>query len=150
MCALAKDLFSNVQLFVGVKKWKQEYNNQILKNEDLEELKKSIENFVQDIDEKRQEARDKAEEDAEADDDGWVTVSNKSKKKSTLGAGKSDKVKARLKAREAKKRKNRELRNFYKVQVKEGKLQKLQELRDKFESDKEKQRKLISERKFKA
>ena len=66
-----------------------------------------------------------------------------------MGAGKSDKVKARLKAREAKKRKNRELRNFYKVQVKEGKLQKLQELRDKFESDKEKQRKLISERKFK-
>ena len=53
-----------------------------------------------------------------------------------------------MKARAAKKQKNKELRNFYKFQMKETKLKKLQELRDKFEADKEKQRKLIAERKF--
>ena len=68
---------------------------------------------------------------------------------STLGAGRSEKVKARLKAREAKKRKNRELRNFYKFQLKETKLKKLSDLREKFEADKERQRKMIADRKFK-
>ena len=68
---------------------------------------------------------------------------------STLGAGRSEKVKARLKAREAKKRKNRELRNFYKFQLKETKFKKLSDLREKFEADKERQRKMIADRKFK-
>ena len=68
---------------------------------------------------------------------------------STLGAGRSEKVKARLKAREAKKRKNRELRNFYKFQLKETKLKKLSDLREKFEADKDRQRKMIADRKFK-
>ena len=78
-----------------------------------------------------------------------MTISRKSKKKSTLGAGRSEKVKARLKAREAKKKKNRELRNFYKFQLKETKLKKLSDLREKFEADKERQRKMIADRKFK-
>ena len=112
-------------------------------------MKKSIEVFVRETDEKREEAKNKAEEDAEADNQGWVTVSSKSRKKSTLGAGKSEKVKARMKARDAKRRKNRELRNFYKFQIKDTKLKKLQDLRDRFEADQEKQKKLISERKFK-
>eukprot|EP00093_Oithona_nana_P008782 08782.XXX_378949_378047_1 [CDS] Oithona nana genome sequencing. len=136
-------------VLTGAKKWKREYNEQIVMPGKIDELKNAIETFVQQIDDKREEARNKAEEEAEADDDGWVTVSTKSKKRSTIGAGKSDKVKARLKAKEAKKRKNKELRNFYKFQVKEGKLEKLQELRDKFEGAKEKQRKMITERRFK-
>ena len=110
---------------------------------------KAIEEFVQEVDERREEAKNKAEEEAEPDDDGWVTISRKSKKKSTLGAGRSEKVKARLKAREAKKRKNRELRSFYKFQLKETKLKKLSDLREKFEADKERQRKMIADRKFK-
>jgi len=137
-------------VLTGAKKWKREYNEQIVMPGKIDELKNAIETFVQQIDDKREEARNKAEEEAEADDEGWVTVSTKSKKRSTIGAGKSDKVKARLKAKEAKKRKNKELRNFYKFQVKEGKLEKLQELRDKFEGAKEKQRKMITERRFKA
>merc|ERR1712029_129052 len=132
-------------VLTGVKKWKRDYNEQIVMPSKIDELKSAIETFVQQIDDKREEARNKAE----ADDDGWVTVSTKSKKRSTIGAGKSDKVKARLKAKEAKKRKNKELRNFYKFQVKEGKLEKLKELRDKFEGAKEKQRKMITERRFK-
>lgn len=134
--------------FLGIRKWKRQYNDNLIADSEIEALKKSIEEFVQATDNKREEAKLKAEEEAEPDDDGWVTISKKSRKKSTLGAGKSDKVKARLKAREAKKKKNRELRSFYKFQLKETKLKRLQELRDKFEADKEKQKKLISERKF--
>ena len=100
------------------------------------------------MDDKREDAKSKAEEEAEPDDEGWVTISRNSKKKSTIGAGRSEKVKARLKAREAKKRKNRELRNFYKFQLKETKLKKLSDLREKFEVDKERQRKMIADRKF--
>ena len=100
------------------------------------------------MDEKREDVKSKAEEEAEPDDEGWVTISRNSKKKSTIGAGRSEKVKARLKAREAKKRKNRELRNFYKFQLKETKLKKLSDLREKFEVDKERQRKMIADRKF--
>merc|ERR1712001_171026 len=132
----------------GIRKWKRMHNNGIIPDEDLETLKKSIEDFVHEMDGKREETKSKAEEEAEPDDDGWVTISRKSKKKSTLGAGRSEKVKARLKAREAKKRKNRELRNFYKFQLKETKLKKLSDLREKFEVDKERQRKMIADRKF--
>ena len=78
-----------------------------------------------------------------------LTLKNITYYYSTLGAGRSEKVKARLKAREAKKRKNRELRNFYKFQLKETKLKKLSDLREKFEADKERQRKMIADRKFK-
>ena len=53
-----------------------------------------------------------------------------------------------MQARAAKRQKNKELRNFYKHASKENKLVKLQELRDKFEADKEKQKKLIADRKF--
>lgn len=132
----------------GVKKWKREYNQGLIKQDQLEDLKKAIEKYVHESDERKEEAKSKAEDEAEPDDDGWVTISRQSRKKSTLGAGKSDKVKARLKAKEARKKKNRDLRNFYKFQLKETKLSKLQELRDKFEADKEKQKKLIAERKF--
>ena len=136
-------------VFTGVRKWKRAHNNAIIPDSDIDDLKTSIEEFVREVDEKREEAKNKAEEEAEPDDDGWVTISRKSKKKSTLGAGRSEKVKARLKAREAKKRKNRELRNFYKFQLKETKLKKLSDLREKFEADKERQRKMIADRKFK-
>ena len=61
------------------------HNNGIIPDEDLETLKKSIEDFVHEMDEKREETKSKAEEEAEPDDDGWVTISRKSKKKSTLG-----------------------------------------------------------------
>ena len=135
--------------FTGVRKWKRAHNNAIIPDSDIDDLKTSIEEFVREVDEKREEAKNKAEEEAEPDDDGWVTISRKSKKKSTLGAGRSEKVKARLKAREAKKRKNRELRSFYKFQLKETKLKKLSDLREKFEADKERQRKMIADRKFK-
>jgi len=135
-------------IVTGIKKWKREYNQSIIPKSEFDNLKTSIEDFVRATDTKRQETKDKAEEEAEPDDDGWVTVSKKSRKKSTLGAGKSEKVRARMKAREAKRKKNKELRNFYKFQAKETKLVKLQELRDKFEADKEKQKKLIAERKF--
>merc|ERR1719219_2658903 len=92
-------------IVTGVKKWKREYNKSVIPESEIEKLKTSIEEFVHETDTKREETKNKAEEEAEPDDDGWVTVSKKSRKKSTLGAGKSEKIKARMKARAAKKQK---------------------------------------------
>lgn len=131
-----------------MRKWKRDYNNAILPDDQVEELKRAIESYVHETDTMREDAQLKAEEEAEPDEDGWVTISRKSKKKSTIGAGKSEKVKARLKAKDTKKRKNKELRNFYKFQLKEGKLKKLHDLKEKFEVDKERQRKMVADRKF--
>ena len=60
-----------------------------------------------------------------------------------------EKAQAKVKAREQRKRKRKELENFYKFQVKESKLQKLDDLRSKFEQDKKRQTQMKMDRKFK-
>jgi ribosomal RNA-processing protein 7 len=55
----------------------------------------------------------------------------------------------RLKLIAEKKRKRKELDNFYKFQMRDAKLQRIEDLKSKFEGDKEKQLKMKQERKFK-
>ena len=82
----------------------------------------------------------------EADEDGWTTVTRQNSRKPV---GKSSvKAQAKVKAREAKKRKRKELENFYRSQMKEKKLQRMDELREKFEKDKQRQLQMKMERKF--
>jgi ribosomal RNA-processing protein 7 len=47
------------------------------------------------------------------------------------------------------KRKSKELANFYKFQMKEEKLKRIDDLKSKFEADKQKQLKMKQDRKFK-
>ncbi len=137
-------------IVTGLKKWKREFKSRILPDSKVDDLKAEIDTYIKNMDEKADEVKRKAEEEAEPDDDGWVTISRKSKKKSTIGAGRSEKVRARMKAREAKKKRNLELRKFYKFQLKETKLKKLDELRERFQAHRKVQEKTMpSDRKFK-
>nr|ACO11268.1 Gastric cancer antigen Zg14 homolog [Caligus rogercresseyi] len=123
---------------VGMEEWKRRYNESILADPEGTEL--AIKKWVAHYD-KAQSAPPPAEE----DEDGWVTVSRTSSKKPVVSKNASTKIKAR----EQRKRKRKELENFYKFQVKESKIKKLEELRTKFEADKQKQILLKGERKFK-
>lgn len=118
----------------GIEKWRQQYNQSICL--DTEKLSKLIEESVAKIDQKKAEEERKAVE-GEEDEDGWVTV-NRHNTKAPLGK-RSDKAQARIKAKEAKKRKRKELQNFYRHQLTEKKLKRMEELKEKFELDKKKQ-----------
>ena len=76
----------------------------------------------------------------EADDEGWIAV-KPSKKTRKLDAGLKDEArrgKGNTRSRGAKKTKDKTLQNFYRFQLREGKESELQELRRKFEADKQK------------
>lgn len=131
---------------VGVAAFQAQYNASVCA--DVDSLMLRIEEGVANLDKRREAEKTRAEEEFEAgDDDGWVTVSRHTTKRSVGHA--SAKAQAKVKAREAKKRKRKELENFYKHQMKEKKLKRLSELKEKFEKDKEKQLQMRVDRKFK-
>ena len=76
----------------------------------------------------------------EADDEGWIAV-KPSKKARKVDAGLKDDAKrgkGSTRSRGAKKNKDKTLQNFYRFQLREGKETELQELRRKFEADRQK------------
>ena len=88
----------------------------------------------------------KADEEAEADDEGWVTVSRHASNIRKPVGNITAKGQAKVKAREVKRRKKMELMNFYKFQMKDEKLDRIKDLKEKFEADKEKQLKMQQDR----
>lgn len=134
-------------IVTGVLKWKREYNAAILTDGNVDALKEEIKAFTDDFDKAKDAVVARAEEEAEPDEDGWVTVSRHTSKKPV--GGRSEKAQARLKLIAEKKRKRKELDNFYKFQMRDAKLQRIEELKNKFESDKQKQLKMKQDRKFK-
>jgi len=132
----------------GLKKWKREYNARLLHAKpDLDNLAENIKAFVAQMDAAREAAKAKAAAEAEPDEGGWVTVSRHSgkAKRKPLGLG-TKTGQAKIKARDAKRRKRKEMLDFYKFQTKEEKLDRLKELKSKFEEDKQKQIKLKQDR----
>jgi len=131
-------------IIVGVKRWAMEYN-ELWRKED--EVKESIESFMLEHDKKVAEEKKAGEEMGEPDEDGWVTVSRQDKKKPAAAVVKKEEDRGRGKKNRRKKKKL-VLQNFYSHQIKEDKLDRIQELRKKFEEDKLKIAKMKSERKF--
>ena len=80
------------------------------------------------------------------DDDGWITVSRHTSKKGKPLGNLSAKGQAKIKAKDVKRRKRKELMNFYKFQTREKKLDRLNELKERFEADKLKQAKMKQDR----
>jgi ribosomal RNA-processing protein 7 len=134
-------------IVTGVLKWKREYNESILKDCDVDLLKEEIKEFTDEFDRAKDAVVTQAEEEAEQDDDGWVTISRHTSKKPV--GGRSEKAQARLKIIAEKKRKRKELDNFYKFQMRDAKLARIDDLKNRFESDKQKQIKMKQDRKFK-
>ncbi|TRY71107.1 hypothetical protein TCAL_13683 [Tigriopus californicus] len=130
---------------VGVAKWRAGYNDSLLK--DTTAAMKAIEEGVAALDAAQAAEVSQGQAMAEADEDGWITVSRHGHRK-PVGLN-TDKAQKKVMAREAKKRKRKELENFYKFQVKESKLRRLDDLREKFRDDKRKQSAMKVQRKFK-
>jgi len=131
----------------GLKKWKREYNSMVLcRKLDLDNLAENVKTYVDQMDKAREELRRKAAQEAEPDDEGWVTVSRHSgKSRKPLGQS-TKKGQAKIKARDARRKKRKELLDFYKFQTKEEKIDRLNELKEKFEVDRQKQLKMKQER----
>ncbi|XP_072040352.1 ribosomal RNA-processing protein 7 homolog A-like [Amphiura filiformis] len=133
-------------LEAGYKKWCTEYKSE---RPNLKDLQKEIDEFMQTYDQKVSEDIQKAkEEEGTPDDEGWITVTRKGSKKQKPVARKEH-IEKQLKAKEKKKREDKELVNFYTFQVRETKREHIAELRRKFEEDKHRIAQLRAARKFK-
>jgi len=130
---------------VGLRRWISDYSSSIIT--DWNHFQKDLDDYMIEYDAKKEEEIAELKEMGEvADDDGWVTVTSKSKK----GAKKpknNETAKSRAKAKAIGQKK--ELLNFYKFQKKEKKEDLIQNLREKFEEDKKRVSLMRAERKFK-
>jgi len=130
------------QPLVGLRRWISDYSSRIIT--DWDDFQREIDDYMIEYDEKKEAESARLKEMSEvADDDGWVTVTSKSKK----GARKPNDKRAKVKAKAIGKKK--ELLNFYKFQKKEKKEDLIQSLREKFEEDKKRVASMRTERKFK-
>jgi len=136
---------------IGLRKWKHEYNQTVIPNNEAKQrLKDAIEGYIRQHDrlkeEEKERAKDMMESQEAGDDDGWVTVSRHTSKKGKSLGNLSVKGQAKIKAKDAKRRHKKELLNFYKFQTREKKIDRLNELKERFEADKIKQAKMKQDR----
>jgi len=133
----------------GMRRWISDYTASIIT--DWDHFQKDLDDYMIQYDAKKADEDAKLKETSEeADEDGWVTVTSKSKKSARKpnknnNNNNSDRSRAKAKAVG----KNKELLNFYKFQKKEKKEDLIQNLRDKFEEDKKRVASMKAERKFK-
>ena len=131
-------------ILTGVRKWNAEYNESWVEKS---QIKERVESYMAEYDKTVAESKEREEELNEPDDEGWITVTKVDKKKATRrterrtedgGVGKKNR----------RKKKKLVLKSFYSHQIREEKMNQVQELRKKFEQDKLKIAKMKSERKF--
>lgn len=128
----------------GLAKWCSEY---AANRPNPQKLQKEVDNFMLNYDkEKKKEEEEAKEKEGVADEDGWITVTKKTKKKVVQ---RTEQKQEWLKAKEAKKAKQREHVNFYAFQMKQSKRDYIADLRRKFEEDKQKIAAMKAARRFK-
>ncbi|XP_050436866.1 ribosomal RNA-processing protein 7 homolog A [Adelges cooleyi] len=126
-----------------VKRWCVNYNDNII---NPVEVQSEIDSYMVDYDEKS-EIRIQAEKEAEEEDnEGWKTVTKRGR---NPGFARKETITKNILKREAKKKMKKTLKNFYRFQIKESKINQLMELRNKFDNDKTKIDLLKQSRKFK-
>ncbi|XP_022129678.2 ribosomal RNA-processing protein 7 homolog A [Pieris rapae] len=133
----------NANIFLGIKKFIHEYNESVLKPM---ELKNRIEIFMKRCDEKNRKEIDKEKQLEQEDDEGWITVTKRSKIQSFA---RTEKVEHKIMAKENKSKKKKELTNFYSFQIRESKMKHIVSLRQKFDEDKKKIAQIKQSRRFK-
>lgn len=116
----------------GLQKWCEEYAKE---RRSLSSLEALVEQVVKRYELKKKEDKDERTKTGEPDEEGWVTVT----RKRALPVGRQEK----------KKRKKKELLNFYNFQQRETQRQRIAELRKKFEEDKRRVEQMREKRKFK-
>ncbi|XP_045214166.1 ribosomal RNA-processing protein 7 homolog A-like [Mercenaria mercenaria] len=127
----------------GLSKWVRQYREDVV---DTEALQSEIDKYMEEYDEKIQKEIEEAKaNEGIADDDGWVTVTKYGKNK---GAPRTEAHEKALTRKEKKRRKDKELLNFYSFQMRETKREQIANLRKKFEEDKQRIALMKASRKF--
>ncbi|CAL9693633.1 unnamed protein product [Knipowitschia caucasica] len=131
----------------GIQKWIQNYKKSQIQPD---KLKGIVDSFMEDYDKRKEEEAEKRrieEEQQQDDEDGWVKVTKGHK--GAKARPHSEKANQRTLAKEIRKKKRKELMNFYTWQHRNTQKEHIAELRKKFEEDKQKIALLRAQRKFK-
>ncbi|KAG9468673.1 hypothetical protein GDO78_022191 [Eleutherodactylus coqui] len=127
----------------GIHKWIEDYENSFT---DVAALQAEIDQYMQNYDKKVTKEEEKAKEnEGVPDEEGWITVTRKGRRP---GLARTEAINLRLTKKEAKKRAQKELLNFYAWQHHNKKKEHLAELRKKFEEDKQKIALMRTQRRF--
>ncbi|XP_011265127.1 ribosomal RNA-processing protein 7 homolog A [Camponotus floridanus] len=126
----------------GLRKWCKKYNDSLY-NENV--TKKQAEEYLTLYD---NEIKNRIEQIAEEDDDGWVTIAG-GKKRGQFAPSRKESTIGKVQEKEEQRKKKKQLLNFYTFQIRETKKQQLAELRKKFELDKQRLQELKLKRTFK-
>ncbi|KAL4658024.1 Gastric cancer antigen Zg14-like [Arapaima gigas] len=129
---------------VGIQKWMQQYKQSLVNQE---ELQAAVDSFMQEYDKKKEEESEQQKEaEEEEDEDGWVKVTRGGRGRKARPH--SEMANQRALQKEAKKRKRKELLNFYVWQHRHRQREHIADLRKKFEEDKQRIALLRAQRKF--
>ncbi|XP_056144297.1 ribosomal RNA-processing protein 7 homolog A [Lampris incognitus] len=130
----------------GVQKWIQQYRETFVQPEKLQE---TVDSFMQQYDKRKEEEAERQKEEAEKqreDEEGWVKV--KRGNKAVKARPHTEAANQKALQREIRKKKRKELMNFYTWQHKNTQKEHIAELRKKFEEDKQRIALLRAQRKF--
>ncbi|XP_041813243.1 ribosomal RNA-processing protein 7 homolog A [Chelmon rostratus] len=130
----------------GVQKWIQTYKESFIQPDKLQEI---VDTFMEDYDKRREEEAERQRKEAEQqqeDEEGWVKVTRGPK--GTKARPHSEAANKRTLQKEMRKKKRKELMNFYTWQHRNTQKEHIAELRKKFEEDKQRIALLRAQRKF--
>ncbi|KAI4887116.1 hypothetical protein NFI96_018938 [Prochilodus magdalenae] len=130
----------------GLQKWIREYSQSFVKPEVLQE---AVDEFMNQYDKRKEEELERLKQEAEQqqeDEEGWVKVKKGSK--GVKARPHSEAANAKALQKEDKKKKRKELLNFYTWQRRDTHREHIAQLRKKFEEDKQRIALLRTQRKF--
>ncbi|XP_023685704.2 ribosomal RNA-processing protein 7 homolog A [Paramormyrops kingsleyae] len=132
---------------VGLKKWIDQYRQSVAYPDKLQE---AVDTYMQEYDrrkeEESQQLKKEGDGDEEEDDEGWVKVTRGTK--GSKARPHTETANRRTLQKEDKKRKRKELINFYAWQHRQTQREHIAELRKKFEEDKQRIALMRAQRKF--
>uniref|UniRef100_A0A3Q3W3Z4 RRM domain-containing protein n=1 Tax=Mola mola TaxID=94237 RepID=A0A3Q3W3Z4_MOLML len=130
----------------GVQKWIQKYTESFIQPDNLQQV---IDAFMRDYDKRKEEEEERQKKEAEQqqeDEEGWVKVTRGSK--GAKARPHSEKANQKTLQKEMRKKRKKELMNFYTWQHRNTQKEHIAELRKKFEEDKQRIALLRAQRKF--
>ncbi|XP_023287371.1 ribosomal RNA-processing protein 7 homolog A [Seriola lalandi dorsalis] len=130
----------------GVQKWIQQYTDSFIQPDKLQQI---VNSFMEDYDKRKEEEAEQQRKEAEQqqeDEEGWVKVTRGAK--GAKARPHSEAANKRTLQKEMRKKKRKELMNFYTWQHKNTQKEHIAELRKKFEEDKQRIALLRAQRKF--
>ncbi|XP_049925959.1 ribosomal RNA-processing protein 7 homolog A [Epinephelus moara] len=131
----------------GSQKWIQQYTSSFIQTDKLQQI---VNSFMEDYDKRKEEEAERQRKEAEQqqeDEEGWVKVTRGPK--GTKARPHSEAANKRTLQKEMRKKKRKELMNFYTWQHRNTQKEHIAELRKKFEEDKQRIALLRAQRKFK-